>query len=843
MNLPALGVLSLMSGAMKHSTDLQSADRRLAIAVRGVIQGVGFRPFVYNAARAGGLTGWVRNEADTVRIEVQGDPARLESFLETLRHAHPPQARIDLLEISETPCEDGPAQSFQIRGSSGRAAPRPTIPADLATCAECLQEIRSPHERRYGYPFTNCTNCGPRWSIIERLPYDRPRTSMSQFSMCPDCQAEYEDPADRRFHAQPIACPQCGPTLRLLEPGGREEAVGQGALRAAVKAVLAARIVALKGLGGFQLLADATSARAVALLRQRKQRPHRPFALMLPSLEAVRSRCEVSDPEARALASHEAPILLLRRRADEGASADVVESVAPGNPYLGVMLPYTPLHHLLMAAVDRPIVCTSGNLSEEPMAIATGDALRRLGSIADVLLVHNRPIVRPVDDSVARVGPEGLQVLRRARGFAPLPIELDIESPTILAVGGHLKNTVALALGSGRVGDFGRGASGEGPAAREVPHPPSPIPNPRSLIPNSPPHAPRPSPPRHRHPTQVILSPHVGDLDNVLSVEVHRRAIRDLVDFFEAVPEVVACDLHPDYASTREAEALAARWKVPLVRVQHHHAHVAACATEHQLEGPVLGLAWDGTGYGPDGTVWGGEALICEGAGFVRAAHLRTFALPGGDKAVRQPRRSALGVLFEILGEQAARHAAGWFTRRELETLLKVLARSVHAPRTSSMGRLFDAVAVLCGLPTVISFEGQAAMALEFAADQWAHNVVPPGDPYPLPLSDDVPAVADWEPLIRAVLSDAKAGEPAGRIGLRFHNALAELAVAVAQRAGCSQVVLSGGCFQNALLSERVRRRLLESGFSVYTHRRVPPGDGGIALGQAAVAARQAAGA
>jgi hydrogenase maturation protein HypF len=660
---------------------------------------------------------------------------------------------------------------------------------------------------------------------------------MARFSMCPDCRAEYDDPTDRRFHAQPIACPQCGPAMRLLEVDGSEAAAGQRALDAAVEAALAGRIVAVKGLGGFQLLVDATSAPAVALLRRRKQRPHRPFAIMLRSLEEVRSRCAVSDAEARALASHEAPILLLRRRDDGDARADVVEGVAPGNPYLGVMLPYTPLHHLLAAAIDRPIVCTSGNLSEEPMAVATDDALRRLGPIAHLLLTHNRPIVRPVDDSVARVVADGLQILRRARGFAPLPIELGIESPTIVAVGGHLKNAVALALGSGSV--------------RETHHETEPQsiddPSVRST---------HPTPVRSTHSTQVVISPHIGDLDNVLSVAVHRRAIRDLLDFFEAVPEVVACDLHPDYASSREAEALAAQWDVPLIRVQHHHAHVAACVAEHRLEGPVLGLAWDGTGYAADGTVWGGEALICEGGDVTRAAHLRTFALPGGDKAVRQPRRSALGLLFEILGERAAERAAAWYSPSELDVLLSLLARKVRAPRTSSMGRLFDAVAALSGLPDHseghvlhppdggISFEGQAAMALEFAADGVADRLACRGptcrgNAYPLPLSDDVPAVADWEPLVRAVLGDAKAGEPAGRISVRFHNALAELTVAIARRCGCSQVVLTGGCFQNALLTDRVRGRLLESGFSVYTHHRVPPGDGGIALGQVAVAARQ----
>jgi len=814
---------------MDRTTTQPARVRRLKIAVRGVVQGVGFRPFVYNAARAGNLSGWVLNEADQVRIEVQGEPDALSVFVETLRDRHPPQARIDSIEVSRTASKDGEAAAFRIRTGTAATAPRPIIPADLATCAECLDEVRDPARRRYGYPFTNCTNCGPRWSIIEQLPYDRPRTSMAGFAMCPDCRAEYDDPADRRFHAQPIACPRCGPMLKLLDNHGRASAAGAEALDAAVKAVLAGQIVALKGLGGFQLLVDATSADAVALLRQRKRRPHRPLALMIRSPDEVRRRCELSDEEVRALTSHQAPILLLRRRrAIEGELVDdVCEGVAPGNPYLGVMLPYTPLHHLLIAAVDRPVVCTSGNLSEEPMAIATDDALKRLGPIADVVLGHDRPIVRPVDDSLARVGPDGLQVLRRARGFAPLPIHLVAERAafrSILAVGGHLKNTVALGIGSdaasaperqnrGRLSnpaDCGpRDWSGSRTDCR------------RDILP-------------------VVLSAHVGDLDNVLSVEVHRRAVRDLTDFFELKPEVVACDLHPDYASTRHAEALAAEWDVPLIRVQHHHAHVAACMAEHQLDGPVLGLAWDGTGYGTDGTVWGGEAVLCGGATFSRAAHLRTFPLPGGDKVVRQPRRSALGLLFEIIGDEllgkggVRRNVAQWFSRPELTTLLSMLARGVRTPRTSSMGRLFDAVAAFCGLPAVISFEGQAAMALEFAADSRVR------DAYPLPVSADTPAVADWEPLLRAVLADRAAGVPVGRISARFHNALAEMAAAVAQAAGCNRVVLTGGCFQNALLTERVRTRLLQEGFSVYTHRQVPPNDGGIALGQVYVAARQA---
>jgi hydrogenase maturation protein HypF len=465
----------------------------------------------------------------------------------------------------------------------------------------------------------------------------------------------------------------------------------------------------------------------------------------------------------------------LRHRTDR--EDDLVDAVAPGNPFLGVMLPYTPLHHLLMEAIERPIVCTSGNLSEEPMAIDSDDALARLGSIADVWLVHDRPIVRPVDDSVARVTSAGLQIQRRARGYAPLPIELGRGGRVLLAVGGHLKNTVGLTVGS-----------------------------------------------------KAVLSSHVGDLDHLSSVEVHRQAIRDLVTFFQVTPEAVVCDLHPDYASTRSAEQLADEWHVPLVRVQHHHAHVAACMAEHHLEGPVLGLSWDGTGYGTDGTVWGGEVLECQGPTFRRIAHLRTFALPGGDRAVRQPRRSALGVLFEILGEAARRWASRWFDERELDGLMQVLQRRVNCPRTSSMGRLFDAVAAIGGLSPVISFEGQAAMALEFAADPREE------DSYPLPLSDDSPAVADWELLLRAVLTDCQAGVALARISARLHNSLADLAVAVASRWGGRQVVLTGGCFQNALLAERVRHRLASAGFTVYTHQQVPPGDGGIALGQLAIA-------
>jgi hydrogenase maturation protein HypF len=861
-----------------------SPSRRLAITVRGVVQGVGFRPFVYNTARALALGGWVLNDADMVRIEVEGPQKSLDAFLDALRRRPPPQARVEAVEEREIPAaavggrEAGPA--FVIRSSESRASPRPTIPADLATCDACLAEIFDPAQRRYRYPFTNCTHCGPRWSIIERLPYDRPRTAMAGFPMCPECRAEYENPADRRFHAQPIACPRCGPRLQLLDAKGQEVAVGEAAMTAAIEALLAGQIVAIKGLGGFQLLVDATNAEAVARLRRRKHRPDRPFAVMLSTLDQARSYCRVSDEEARWLVSATSPIVLLRRSGQCEAASEsagqwpvasghsnpqslipnpsVVPGVAPGNPYLGVMLPYTPLHHLLMAALGRPIVCTSGNLSDEPMAVTIDDARRRLGSIADLLLTHDRPIVRPVDDSIVRVGPDGAQVLRRARGFAPRPIRVSRPSgptPTILAVGGHLKNTVALLLGGRANDECGMMNDESKPAihpssfilhpssspfrpASPTPRPQSARSNPQSLIPN-------PS-----SPPNVVLSAHVGDLDSVLSVEVFRRAIDDLVGFFEATPDAVACDLHPDYASTRHAEQLAARWDVPLVRVQHHHAHVAACMAERGLGGPVLGFSWDGTGYGPDGTVWGGEVLFCEGSQFRRVAHLRTFPLPGGDQAMHEPRRSALGLLFELFGRGAAKHVAGWFRPAELEGLLSMLEGKVHSPRTSSIGRLFDAVAALCGLPPVISFEGQAAMSLEYLADEAVAEAYPiaisncgAGVSPALSSQDDCSTTIDWAPLIEGILADRAAGVPASRISARFHNALAAAAVAVAKAVEASHgrlpIVLTGGCFQNALLTARARAGLSAAGCSVYTHKQVPPGDGGIALGQAFVALEQ----
>jgi hydrogenase maturation protein HypF len=747
---------------------------RLAIAASGVVQGVGMRPFVHRAAVERRLVGWVQNDAGGVKIEVQGGPSDVKSFVETLTHGCPPPASIERLVVQEI--DELDEGTFRILHSVEGCERLPAIPADLAVCDECAHEVEDPGARRYRYPFANCARCGPRFTIVESLPYDRTRTSMRAFAMCADCSAEYDAPTDRRFHAQPIACPACGPQLSLLSANGQVVERGDAALRLAAAAVCADRLLALKGLGGFQLLADATSAAAVARLRARKHRPAKPFAVMFPSIEALHRHCLVSDAEERELASPAAPILLVLSKGEA-----LADGVAPGNPRIGTMLPYSPLHRLLMREIARPVVCTSGNQSDEPICTEDTEALDRLGGIADVFLVHDRPIVRPADDSVGRIGPDGLTLLRRARGYAPLPLRLAERTPVVLALGAHLKSTVALAMHG-----------------------------------------------------QVVVSQHLGDLHGAGTARLLARTARDLLDFYDVAPEVVACDWHPDYTSTRLAEHLAKTYGVPLERVQHHHAHVAACIAEHGLGGPVLGIAWDGSGYGADHMIWGGEFLVCDGSRARRVAHLRSFALPGGERAVREPRRVALGVLYEQLGPEATDHGRRWFGDAETVILTQMMARSFLAPRTTSVGRLFDAVAALVGLGATNRFEGEAAMALEFAAEG-----VGAAEPYSIPLRPGDPAVADWGPLVEGVLADRRAGVSAGTISARFHESLATLAEDVAVRVGAPRVVLTGGCFQNARLALRARERLTRRGFDVRTPRAFPPNDGGISLGQVLVASRR----
>jgi hydrogenase maturation protein HypF len=740
---------------------------RLKGVVHGVVQGVGFRPFVFRLATELGLAGWVSNSAQGVFIEVEGENGALEQFKRRLEESKPPRAVIRDVEFSFLNAAG--YDKFEIRHSENSGAKTTLILPDIATCPECLREIFDPANRRYRHPFTNCTNCGPRFTIIESLPYDRPNTSMKDFPLCPDCEREYCDPLDRRFDAQPVACPRCGPRLELWDRRGGTMALRDEALRCAAAAVRDGKIVALKGLGGFQLLVDAWNEGAVARLRARKRREEKPFALMYPSLEMVRQDCEVSDLEEELLLSPESPIVLLKRK------SGLAPSVAPGNPLAGVMLPCTPLHHLLMADLGFPIVATSGNLSDEPICIDEHEALERLRGIADVFLVHDRPIVRPMDDSIVRVMCGRELVLRRARGYAPLPIHVNEPLPAILAVGAHLKNSVALGVGR-----------------------------------------------------EVFISQHIGDLATAQAHSAFRKAASDLPHLYDAALDAVACDLHPEYLSTRYA----AEMPEPGHAVQHHWAHVLACMAENDLEPPFLGVSWDGTGLGLDGSVWGGEFLACRDAfsPFERAAHLRTFRLPGGETAIRQPCRTALGMLFEIWGWDALRRCdlapVQSFSDRDLSLIGQILEKGVHAPTTSSAGRLFDGVASLLGLRQRLGFEGQAAMELEFA--------IHPGveEAYPFDLRAGAPRVVDWQPMIERIVFDLQQREATGVIAAKFHNTLAEMIVAVAREIGEPKVLLTGGCFQNRYLTERAVDRLKAGGFVPYWHRRIPPNDGGIALGQ-----------
>jgi hydrogenase maturation protein HypF len=785
------------------------------------------------------LAGWVNNCPQGVFIEVEGKRAALEEFLSRLGAEKPPQSFIQSLETWWLDAVG--FGGFGIRASEQGRAKSALVMPDIATCADCLAEVFDPQNRRYLYPFTNCTNCGPRFSILESLPYDRANTSMKRFAMCPQCQAEYDNPRDRRFHAQPNACPVCGPRLELWDGEGQvlvegddgsrrhslescsaptfpraegcAPAARDSVLARAAEGIRAGKIVAVKGLGGFHLMVAAGNDVAVARLRERKHREEKPFALMFPSLGTVRGVCEVSPLEERLLRSPEAPIVLLQRLRLPDCSG-VSNAAAPGNPNLGVMVPYTPLHHLLMASVGGPVVATSGNLSDEPICIDEREALERLRGIADLFLVHNRPIVRHVDDSIVRVMMNRELVLRRARGYAPLPVlvrsdqvrsaecgirsedetretqhtcdetpEMNSALPTprtVLGVGAHLKNAIALAVGP-----------------------------------------------------QVFISQHIGDLETAQAYDAFRKVTVDLQGLYDAPASLIVSDAHPDYLSSKFAQSAS----VPCRTVQHHVAHVLSCMAENELRPPVLGVSWDGTGYGLDGTVWGGEFFRITNDGFERVAHFRQFRLPGGEQAVREPRRSALGLLYETYGEAAFAQSnlatIGAFSSTEKVSLKAMLGRRLNSPLTSSVGRLFDGVASLVGLRQKAHFEGQAAMEMEFVARE---DLVSAS--YDLAMDKtSSPIVLDWRPGLRAVQKDLATGVPAGTISARFHNMLVEFILEVARRIGCERVVLSGGCFQNRYLTERTIRRLKGKGFRPYWHQRIPPNDGGICLGQV-VAAR-----
>ncbi len=750
----------------------QDVTAAITVKISGAVQGVGFRPFVYRLSQELQLKGFVRNSLLGLSIHAQGKESNLETFLTRLKSEAPFHAFIQKFEYF--PAQLKEYQEFVILESEQGLFPKTIALPDLATCKDCLAEILDPHNRRYGYSFTNCTNCGPRYSILESLPYDRLCTSMKDFKMCSDCQTEFGDPANRRFHAQPNACSVCGPCLELWDSDGRILKKDAGALKEAAQILRGGQILALKGLGGFQLLAQAGNAAAVEELRKRKHREEKPFALLFSSIEMVRRFCAVSKLEEDLLSSAQAPIVLLEKL----PTTKDFESAAPNNPYLGVMLPYTPLHYLLMNKFMAPLIATSGNFSDEPICTDEHEALKRLGKIADFFLVHNRPIIRPLDDSVVRVIKQKPFILRRARGYAPWPVEINESECSILGLGGHYKNTVALKVKS-----------------------------------------------------NVFLSAHIGDLQNALSVDTFKQAVENLENLYGPVDLKYACDSHPDYFSTRFAKESAKE----VFYIQHHHAHIAAVMAEHNLSDEVFGIVWDGTGLGDDKTIWGGEFLLCTQSEYKRFGHLRNFCLPGGDAVSREPYKSAFGLLFELSSGNWKEYLDLPCFRNvsapEIKVLEQMLKRGTNSPLTSSMGRLFDAVSSLTGICQHASFEGQAAMKLEFALSGFKGD-----ESYPCELLDGDCFIFDWAPMIKELIDDVRLKVPAGIISSKFHNTLVELAVTITKMAKRKDVVLAGGCFQNKYLLERLIDRLEEEKFNVSWPQALPVNDGALALGQVVVA-------
>ena len=750
------------------------ARQRLRVRIEGTVQGVGFRPFVYRVATELGLGGWVLNDSRGVLIEAEGERGALEALLNRLRTDAPPLALVE--RIADEVLDPTGETDFRITQSEEGGEAEAAVSPDVATCDDCLAELRDPDDRRYRYPFTNCTNCGPRFTIVRGVPYDRPLTTMASFEMCERCLAEYEDPLDRRFHAQPNACPVCGPSLRLVDRAGRAVAEGNDrALEAVALALAEGRIVAVKGLGGYHLACRADDEAVVAELRASKHREDKPFALMAPSVAAALELVVLDDASGALLTSRERPIVLALRR----PGAAVAHSVAPTSRELGVMLPYSPLHHLLLDDSGAALVMTSANLSDEPIAYRDEDALKRLAGIADLFLLHDRPIETRTDDSVLRMVVDRPLFLRRSRGYVPRDLPLETPRP-ILACGAELKNTFCLAKGG-----------------------------------------------------RAWVGHHIGDLENYETLRSFTEGIEHFESLFAVRPELVAHDLHPEYLSTKYALE---REGVGTIGVQHHHAHLAACLAEHGESGQAIGVIFDGTGYGTDGTVWGGELLVGDAHGFERAGHLHPVRMPGGERAIRQPWRMACAWLLETTeGEPPLPPLlAGAVSEDAWRKVAELAASGLASPVTTSAGRLFDAVAALCGVRAEVNYEGQAAIELEAAADPSEREA------YPLPGTD----VLDARETIRAILGDLGAGVPVATVAARFHNAVAWAAARacaeIAARDGVDVAVLSGGVFQNRLLLERTAEALEREGLRVLVPRLLPPNDGGIAFGQAAVAAAAA---
>lgn len=732
--------------------------KRLKLVVSGVVQGVGFRPFVYRLAKELGLRGWVRNTTCGVEIDAEGEEHALESLRSRILTTPPPQSFIH--HCQSLYLDPVGHSGFRVEESDEAARPEVFITPDLATCSECVAELLDPDNRRHLHPFITCVNCGPRYSIITALPYDRVNTTMRQFQMCKECQEEYHDPSNRRFHAQPICCNSCGPTLRL-QTRDSLLATGFEAIERAAEALLAGQIVAVKGIGGFHLCVNARDEDAVLRLRLRKRREEKPLALLYADLKSLRQDCQTSPQEELLLSSVAAPILILQRN----EVCCVARAVVPDTSTLGAMLAHNPIQHLLTRAVGGALVATSGNLTDEPIAIDTEGMMR--ADVADLYLTHDRPIARRVDDSIVRVMAERGVTIRLGRGYAPLQMRLN-SSVSAIALGGHLKNTVAV-LAEDR----------------------------------------------------LVLSQHIGDLSCADTLDLLIATSKELPKLLRSSPELAICDLHPDYASSRLADSMGGAW-----RVQHHQAHVAACALDNSLTDGLLGVAWDGSGYGLDGTIWGGEFITLDRGKFHRAGHLRQFPLIGGERAVKEPRRSALGLLYETYGDEAWAHPVlgRMFDSSELK-LLKSAASKISYPVTSSAGRLFDAVAAICGLRYKASYEGQAAMLLEAAIKTRSDAC------YDFEVSEvDGVMIVDWRPMLKQILAEAL---DAPCVSVKFHNTLAEVIVVMARGLGYERVALTGGCFQNRYLTERSVKRLRQEGFRPYWHQRIPPNDGGIAAGQA----------
>ncbi len=745
------------------------------IEINGIVQGVGFRPFIFQLATSHALKGEVANTASGVTILLEGPADRIAAFQADLPRKQPPLAHIT--QITEDVEALSGFEAFTIAPSKGDASRATLISPDVAICRDCLEELLDPEDRRYGYPFINCTNCGPRYTIIDDIPYDRPKTSMRSFKMCPQCQAEYDEPRDRRFHAQPNACAVCGPQVTLVD-AGQKKIRATDPIKGAADLLKNGHIVAVKGLGGFHLAVDATNAEAVARLRRRKHREEKPLALMSYDLEQIRQYAVVGPENEALLTSIQRPIVLMPKREPH----PLAEEISPRNRYFGVMLPYTPLHYLLLRHGFTALVMTSGNLSEEPIAIDNDDAFERLARIADYFLVHNRGIYLRSDDSIVRHVADATRFIRRSRGYVPIPVFLKRPVKSVLACGAELKNTVCLTKGR-----------------------------------------------------NAFVSQHVGDLENLATYEFFQLTIDHLKRILDIEPECIAYDLHPDYLSTRYA---AAQKEIATIGVQHHHAHIVSCMAENKIDDPVIGLAFDGTGYGTDGNIWGGEILVAEAKRFERVAHLAYIPMPGSAAAIKEPWRMAVSYLFDAYGDKLWQLDLALLQRIEkqkIKIMTEMIQKDLNCPLTSSLGRLFDGVAALIGLRDTVAFEGQAAMELEMLATEGIEAT------YPYRWTANTVRQIAPAPIIRGVIADLASNIPGPVISAKFHATLVKLFVELCQDIrrthGLQRVALSGGVFQNATLLRGLLHTLEQKGFQVYTHKRVPANDGGIALGQAVIAA------